>query len=177
MIEHQSTDADSQPNVRYEVKDISYKGLVWSVVGLGVLAVGAHVGVLWLYGVLYERNVDVVQRGATVPIDRPSTPDLTDGNPALELYRLRQHEDALLNAPVARVPGHDDVVRIPVERAMQLVLEEGLEGGQLEERSAPAGGSAGPESESALGVESEPADSAPSGNSPQDNGAASEDSV
>ena len=182
MAEHHQPDhGESQPDVRYEYKDISYKGLIWSVVGLGVLAVAAHLGIFWMLSALYDGKVNDSENPIAASSQSPSPPDLPDGAPAVELYQLRVREDELLHGPVTRIPGHEDAVRIPVDRAMRLVLEEGLEGGRREQRDAAPSGSGDPSALPSRADQPEPASPAASGNespqAPQENGTASEDSV
>lgn len=179
--QHHPELGENQPDVRYEYKDISYKGLNWSVLGLGVLAVSAHLGIFWMLSALYEGNADDSETPIAASSQPPSPPDLPDGAPAVELYQLRVREDELLNGPVTRIPGHEDAVRIPVDRAMQLVLEEGLEGGQRAQRGSSPSNSGDPSALPSGEDQPEPGSPAASGNDspqvPQENGTASEDSV
>jgi hypothetical protein len=112
----------------YELSDISSKVAMVFAAGLIVAGVVIHVLVWLLYVYLgqataasYSRQYPLAAVGAA-PL--PSAPML-QVKPREELKQLTAEEDALLNgyAWVDRATG---IVRIPIDRAMKLVLERGL---------------------------------------------------
>jgi hypothetical protein len=123
----------------YETRDAHVRAIVWFAVGLVVVAGAVH-GLMWVMFERFaerERQADPPPRTLTAPAPEPppeprlqvlTRPEGTFGfglAPAESLARLRATEDETLSTYgwIDRPAG---IVRIPIERAMTLVVERGL---------------------------------------------------
>jgi hypothetical protein len=111
----------------YEVRDINLRNLVWLTVIL-VVVVGA---ISLLVGLLYDSlNASTAARSAPPPPlleeaqGLPPAP-LLQRDPEESLQRMSSETDALLNS-YGWVDKEAGVVHIPIERAIELMLERGL---------------------------------------------------
>ena len=112
-------------NAGYERTDVRIGPLVW--MGLAVLVGSAAVfGVLWLLLAFFERQAE---RGDSPPSplaqkEPPPLPRLQEA-PVEDLQTLIARDEAILNS-YGWADEEGEVVRIPVERAMEMALERGL---------------------------------------------------
>ena len=118
--------ADQRPG--YELSDISTRVVVVFATALVVAGIVIHVLVWLLYvyfghvaAVTYSRQYPLSSVG---PAPLPAAPML-QVRPREELKQLRADEDATLMS-YAWVDSNAGIVRIPIDRAMQLVLQRGL---------------------------------------------------
>jgi hypothetical protein len=109
----------------YEHSDAQVRPLILFALALGVglvvLAFAMHSVFGWFLG-------DVrVHEGPPHPMAAPSEPPppRLQAAPALDLEALRTREDELLHG-YGWVDPAEGIVRIPIERAMELVVERGL---------------------------------------------------
>lgn len=112
----------------YETRDIRVRPLLYAGVGLVLLAVAAQLGMLVLFNVFEAREklLGASARPLASELRRETPPEpRLQTSPLSDLQALRAWEDRVLTtyAWVDRAAG---VVRIPVERAKDLVLERGL---------------------------------------------------
>jgi hypothetical protein len=115
-------------SVRHEGSDVSF----WSVIGFGVgLIVSAVVISLLVWAVFLYFSDRATSRGSTVgrltqelPQPLPPPPRLQT-DPHADLLALRAAEDRTLTT-YGWVDRNAGVVRIPIERAMQLTIARGL---------------------------------------------------
>lgn len=142
MREHAEThDTEHTPGVGHETRDISTRVVVIFAVSLVVGAVLVHF-LIWIlyvfYGSLqakaYPRQYPMAQVGAP-PL--PPAPRLQT-QPREDLKNMRSAEDRFLHS-YGWVDPSGGTVHIPIERAMQLLLEQGLPARQ----EPPAGTSPG----------------------------------
>ncbi|MBE7553545.1 MAG: hypothetical protein HS126_20945 [Anaerolineales bacterium] len=111
----------------YEVRDINLRNLVWLTVIL-IVVVGAIVGLVGLmYGFL---DVSTAARSAPPPPLLEEAQGLPPGpllqrDPEQSMRRESNETDVLLNS-YGWVDKEAGVVRIPIERAIELTLERGL---------------------------------------------------
>jgi hypothetical protein len=117
-----------KPRAGYELSDISTRVVVVFATALVVAGIVIHVLVWLLYiyfghvaAVTYSRQYPLSSVG---PAPLPAAPML-QVKPREELKQLRVEEEAIL-ASYAWVDPNAGIVRIPIDRAMQLVLERGL---------------------------------------------------
>jgi hypothetical protein len=122
------TEHDQGGEVRHETRDVDPRAVVRAtLIVIVVTVVTAAVSVL-LLRLLADREA---ARFATPPpaarreADRqPPEPRLQE-NPILDVQQLREQERALLNG-TAWVNEKAGIVRIPIEQAMDLLVERGL---------------------------------------------------
>lgn len=142
MREHAEThDVEHTPGVKHETRDISTRIVVIFAVSLiaGALIVHFLIWVLYLfYGSLqakaYPRQYPMAQVGAP-PL--PPAPRLQT-QPREDLKRMRAEEETYLNS-YGWVNAAAGTAHIPIDRAMQQLLQQGLPARQ----QPPAGASPG----------------------------------
>jgi hypothetical protein len=114
--------------VAHEESDVNVGAIIRYGVGLLVLALVVHVFLWWLFGV-YERQNQRAQTPA-YPMAAghqnrlPPSPRLQE-NPQQELQDLHAKQKALLEG-YGWVNKEAGIARIPIEDAMQIVVERGL---------------------------------------------------
>ncbi|MFN2387580.1 MAG: hypothetical protein ABR576_15080 [Thermoanaerobaculia bacterium] len=140
MDEHR----DSAEATRHEGHDVSIRSIVRFGIGLTIAAVVIHVGI-WLLFRFFERYAEKRDAppsslSARRPVEAPRNPEKLFPEPRLERFpfatreSLRREEDSRLLG-YGWVDRGSGVVRIPIERAMDLIAVRGL---------PPATGSAPP---------------------------------
>ena len=116
------------PNAGHERRDVSIKSVVLFGVYLTVAAVAVHVAIWVLWGQLNRAadraNTSEYPMAATAPSQLPPAPRL-QVQPREEMKALRRDEERALGSYgwIDRTAG---IVRLPVDRAVELVLERGL---------------------------------------------------
>jgi hypothetical protein len=115
----------ARPNPAYETKDISLRLVVIFLAGLAIL-IAISLLVLWgMYTFLANRQASrMVPLPPLAESQQPPEPRLQPA-PSQELKHLRAEEEAVLNS-YGWINKEAGVVRIPIERAMELTLERGL---------------------------------------------------
>jgi hypothetical protein len=100
--------------VRYEHRDVRFTPLVLSIAGLLALVAVAAGAMATLFASFAERTNR-----------RPAVNPPSAMRPALarELHELRQREEQLLGS-YGWVSRQDGIVRVPIERAMEMILAE-----------------------------------------------------
>ena len=110
----------------YERRDVNVRAVMWFAIGLVAVAIILHLGLAGLYVVFKHKHPspDAPSRIELQPRMVAPQPRLQT-NPAIDLEQFRADEEAKLNSYgwVDRPAG---VVRIPIERAMDLVAQRGL---------------------------------------------------
>ncbi|MBP1634599.1 MAG: hypothetical protein H6Q10_1173 [Acidobacteria bacterium] len=127
---HRHTHAEyiPPPDMKHETRDLSTRVVVIFGASLVAGAVIVLVAVWWLFVAMgranqhaYAREYPLARVGAPQP---PPSPRLQT-QPREELKRMRQEEDAVLSGYGWADPNAGRV-RIPIDRAMQLLVEQGL---------------------------------------------------
>ncbi|HSK10414.1 MAG TPA: hypothetical protein VK911_12620 [Vicinamibacterales bacterium] len=128
------------PGMQHETRDFSTRVVVIFGISLLVAALVIHVVIWWLYVYLgraneraYTRQYPLAPVGAPAP---PPAPRLQT-RPREEMKSMRAAEDEVLSGYGWADPNAGRV-RIPIDRAMQLLLEQGLPA-RGEAPTAPAG--------------------------------------
>jgi hypothetical protein len=110
----------------YEVRDAHFRGLLYT--GIGLLALmGMNMAISWMtYNYFEDSSVQPGEfpRTFTVPETVPPAPVL-QSDPHADLVKLRAREDSVLTG-YAWVNRQAGVARIPIDRAMELLLRQGL---------------------------------------------------
>src|ERR1700749_2796074 len=107
----------------HETRDVNVLGVVWFAIGLVAMAVVMYISLSALF-VWFKRehpSAEAPSRVLTEPRILAPSPRL-QANPIPELEQLRAKEEERLNTYGWIDRGHG-VVRIPVERAMELIAE------------------------------------------------------
>ena len=119
----------------YETLDASMRGLVLFAVGLAATLVLVFVGMVGVFH-YFSRSQSLGPPASPFADVRtlPPQPRL-QAEPRLDLEHLHKHEDDLLNS-YGWVDPKAGVIRIPIDRAMDLLLQKGLpvRGKQAEKR-------------------------------------------
>lgn len=109
--------------VGHETTDFSLGPVVAGTIFLVVLTALAFVTMRWLFVAYDVREQRQGPPPHALAAERPALPPepRLQANPLLDLRQLRQAEDAVLNT-YGWVDARQGVVRIPVERAMELLV-------------------------------------------------------
>jgi hypothetical protein len=122
----QDTPASHESPVHaHESSDLSIRAIIWFAVGLIVAGVVVHFTLGGLWSVLLERREPAARLSPYAsPKQLPPAPRLQTNPPAdLKAFRDSERRQMETYGWVNRPAG---VVRIPIERAMDLVLQRGL---------------------------------------------------
>ena len=126
MAEHKSqpTPEDSL-KLGYEVRDTNLRLVGWMALGLTSLVVLAFIAMSLMYNLL-----EISQPVRRVPPLLEEAQGLPPGarlqrNPAQDMQKMQLEQEAILNS-YGWVDEEAGVVRLPIERAMELTLERGL---------------------------------------------------
>ena len=114
-------------SVAYERKDVNAWAILWIGVAMIVAAVVIHTAVWWLFDAFDRREALKGRPPATlVQAQRPAVPEprLQTDAPA-DLNVMRETEKNELES-YGWIDQQKGVVRIPVERAMELLVQRGL---------------------------------------------------
>jgi hypothetical protein len=106
----------------HETSDINARRVAWSAAALAVMIAVTFFAVRALFGVFASHHPSSVIASSThSPVPEPSL----QVDEAADLARLRQQEDSILNN-YGWVDQKAGIVRIPIERAMDIVAQRGL---------------------------------------------------
>ncbi len=121
----------------YEVKDAHFRGLLYT--GIGLLALmGLNLAISWTAYKFFEGasvQPGEFPRTFTAPETVPPAPVLQP-NPHADLLKLRAREDSTLTG-YAWVNQQAGVARIPIDRAMEILVRQGLPARQQRTERAP----------------------------------------
>jgi len=112
----------------HETRDIRIKAAAWLGVSILILAVGAAAGMVGLFDFFASREAKTQRLPVSlVRPDEPQEPPQPrlQGQPARDLAVMRAEEDEDLTT-YGWVNPSAGVVRIPIERAMDRIVERGL---------------------------------------------------
>jgi hypothetical protein len=117
----------TEQSAKHELSDVPVGIMAYVVVGLALLTLGG-MGVSWWYLRAVEKEEKAAERplpplAATLP-EAPPEPRLQI-TPAADLATVRVREDALLNS-YGWVDAKSGLVRIPIDRAIEVLAERGL---------------------------------------------------
>ncbi len=121
---HKGHEHDREPDVSqgYEARDVNPRPVWWFTIGLLALTVGVMVLLVGMHRFLEG------QYGSSTypPAEERTVPDgpVLQANPRVQLDALREQEQETLTN-YGWVDEEQGIVRIPIERAMELVAEHG----------------------------------------------------
>jgi hypothetical protein len=125
-----ATDSPPAADAGHETSDVSIGGIVKFGIGLAAATIVIHVGVLELFRFLEKRErredrVEAVSPMVSASLRRTPPEPRLEPDPLAPLLRMRASEDAVLTT-YGWVDRNAGVARIPIERAMDLLVERGL---------------------------------------------------
>lgn len=126
MADISSEDIDNV-EVAHEHSDVNVRAIIAVAAGLVVTAVVVHLAMLILFQHFEAREARRAHREfplASIETQLPRPPRIQP-RPAEDLKELRRQEDEIL-ASYGWVDERAGIARIPIDRAMQLVVERGL---------------------------------------------------
>ncbi|NIR50806.1 hypothetical protein GWO43_19565 [candidate division KSB1 bacterium] len=110
----------------HELTDVKFRPIFWSVVGLFILVAFALMIIMAVFGTLQERQEKTEVPSSPLSERQPLPPQpRLQVTPDMDLEQFETLQDSLLNSYgwIVREAG---VVRIPIDRAIQLKLERGF---------------------------------------------------
>lgn len=110
----------------YETRDVNLRGILYLGLGVAISAVVISLGLWWLFNV-YEQQAASLDPQLTPLYDanqKPPAPNL-QSQPNRDFQEFRRQQEERLST-YGWIDQQQKVVRIPVERAMELLLERGL---------------------------------------------------
>lgn len=116
------------PDRGYEVRDVEVRWIAGAGIVLAVVLVAAFVLMRWTFDRFAERERDRQGPPATL-VERPGEgvppePRL-QANPRRDLEAMRAEEEAVLGT-YGWVDRERGIVRMPIDRAMEIVVQRGL---------------------------------------------------
>jgi hypothetical protein len=106
----------------HETTDINARGVAWSAVVLVMIMVVIFFALRGLYSICTKHQPSSVM---TTRINTPSLEPRLQVDEVRDLGRLHEHEDSILNS-YGWVDQRAGIMRIPIERAMDIVAQRGL---------------------------------------------------
>lgn len=119
-----SPEGQQQPPGHHESYAVDIRPLALFGVGLAALVVVSLSLMAWLFGYFSARQAEVTPLPFLAERQPPPAPRLQVDPPA-DLRKLRAAEDAVLHS-YGWVDREAGIVRIPIERAVELLAERGL---------------------------------------------------
>jgi hypothetical protein len=118
-------DEQNQRQIGHETRDISVGVVAWTSIGLVVLAMVMYVTVGGLFNLFKSQHPSAsAPSRITTPGMLPPQPRLQT-NPTGDLQQIREVDDAKLHS-YGWIAKNAGVVRIPIDRAMDLLAQRGL---------------------------------------------------
>ena len=126
MVEHAHAPRQDNPAVSHEGSDVDLRRITYWGVGLAAAVVLILVFLFWLFN--FFSNLES-RRGHDPLAIRQSTPQTTGPplqiSPRSEMAEMRAAEDKLLRN-YGWIDRQKGIVRIPIQRAMELTAQRGL---------------------------------------------------
>lgn len=111
----------------YEKQDVGFRFAMLFIVGIILLTVASMIFLLVIYPVLTPEGARA-RRETVQEVQRrlPPPPNpILQANPAVDMQRFREQEERKVST-YGWVDERRGIVRVPVERAMEMVAEKGL---------------------------------------------------
>ena len=125
-LPHAGQNAES-PDVRHETSDVNIRAIFGFGIGLAITTVIVGFGVWLLFQYFTAREARTVFTEYPLAVQEPRLPPgpRLQTTPRQDMSDLRAREDELLNS-YRWVDKDAGIVRIPIDRAMQLIVERGV---------------------------------------------------
>lgn len=126
MADTELSRPEDNPEVRHEPRDINVRVIFGFGLALVIGAVVVHLGLYWLLW-HYERTAaERAREISPIEVTPPMPPEpRLQVSPPADLAAMRAAEDEVLQS-YGWIDKEENVVRIPIERAMELLAERGL---------------------------------------------------
>lgn len=120
-------DPDMLAKLGYEERDVAMKTLLKWAGGMGVFIVGSLAVAFLVYKVFVPANADAVAANPLTNLRRTPPPNVPvlQARPREDMVDFRRAEEARVNT-YGRVPGTQNGVRIPMDRAIEIINETGF---------------------------------------------------
>ena len=121
-----ATSAKSAPHGGYERSDASPRGLLYFALLMAAILAAASFSLLWLFKYFQKADNPGSFVAAPFATERPMPPPpRIQPNPGADLQDYYQSQQKLLNS-YGWIDRQNGIVRLPLDRAMELLLERGL---------------------------------------------------
>lgn len=139
----QDAELERKRQIGYEPSDVRVRPLVWILIGAAIFSVVLSIALFGLLA-LFAGRPQIVGGPVTALTTTPASPPepRLQTNPSEDWASLRATEEARLNS-YALDPASGGV-RIPIDRAIEILAEEGLPAGGAEPVATPMPGTAQP---------------------------------
>jgi hypothetical protein len=148
---------EDNPEVRHEVSDINVRAVIWSIAIFIGVAVVIHVALYFLFEFFAagerrrsDQPVTMVRTGRRAQPPQPRLQPFPDqpaawqgaqqratfNTPVTDMQELTAREETILNS-YGWANREQGLVRIPIDRAMELMLERGVPVGQVPAEATP----------------------------------------
>jgi len=116
------------PETRHEARTFNTRGVLLFIMFMVVFALFVHFTVLGLMSI-YRKSTPLMRTAQNPVMTRPPStsppPPVLQPNPVADLHNMRAQEDQILDG-YAWIDQGSGKVRIPIARAMQLLVQRGL---------------------------------------------------
>ena len=116
------------PETRHETRTFNTRGVLLFIVFMVVFALFVHLTVRGLM-VIYSKSMPLMRTAQnpvmTAPPATSPPPPLLQPDPVADLHNMRAQEDQILQG-YAWIDQNNGKIRIPIARAMQLLVQRGL---------------------------------------------------
>ncbi|MFQ5650592.1 MAG: hypothetical protein ACE5IY_11675 [bacterium] len=110
----------------YETSDARIGPILMSIIALFALLAVAFVSMYSLYGFFKRTNEEAAAPRSPLALERPLPPEpRLQVHPEMDWQTFRARQDSILNN-VGWVSREAGIVRLPIERAMEMVLQRGF---------------------------------------------------
>ncbi|PYU27005.1 MAG: hypothetical protein DMG32_08710 [Acidobacteria bacterium] len=121
-----ATSAKIAPQGGYEKSDASPRVLLYFVLFIAAILVAASLSLIWLFKYFQKAENPGSFIAAPFATERPlPPPPRIQPNPGADMQNYYQSQQNLLNS-YGWIDRQNGIVRLPIDRAMELLLERGL---------------------------------------------------
>ena len=126
-MDHPATHSNPNGAVGHEQREVNPMLIVWSAIAL---AIGTVIVCVIVWGIFNYFKTSFEREYAKIPMPVAAPPPIPPGPriqefPAEEIKALRAHEEHVLSS-YAWIDQKNGIVRLPIDRAMDLLLQRGL---------------------------------------------------